>query len=176
MDVTEKKSLLESLLFLAGEPLTLSSLKGVIETDENEIKKLMEELIEEYNNRGGGILIKELAGGYQMITNPQHAPGIKKFLGIHASNKLSLAALEALAVIAYKQPIIKTEIEQIRGVNSDGVIKTLLEKRMVKIVGKKEAPGKPMLYGTTKEFLQYFGLKDLTELPTLKDFSREEAI
>jgi segregation and condensation protein B len=86
-----------------------------------------------------------------------------------------MPALETLAIVAYKQPLIKAEIEQIRGVNSDGVIKSLLDKRLIKIVGQREAPGKPMLYGTTKEFLQYFGLKDLTELPTLKELTREEA-
>jgi len=92
------------------------------------------------------------------------------------ATRLSLAALETLAIIAYKQPIIKAEVEQVRGVNSDGVIKTLLERRLIKIMGKKEAPGKPLLYGTTKDFLQYFGLKDLAELPTLKDLAREEAL
>jgi len=89
---------------------------------------------------------------------------------------LSIPALETLAIIAYRQPIIKAEIEQVRGVNADGVIKTLLDRRLIKIMGKKEAPGKPLLYGTTREFLQYFGLKDLAELPTLKDLAREEAL
>jgi len=91
------------------------------------------------------------------------------------SSRLSLASLETLAIIAYRQPIIKAEIEQVRGVNADGVIKTLLDKRLIKIMGKKEAPGRPLLYGTTKEFLEYFGLKDLTGLPTLADLTREEA-
>ncbi len=173
MDDREKKSLLEALLLFSGESLTSSTLKAVTEIDEPEIGRLMEELISDYRNRDCGVLIAEVAGGYRMITNPHFAPWIKKLKGSESS-RLSPAALETLAIIAYKQPIIKAEIEQVRGVSSDGVIKTLLEKRLIKIMGKKEAPGKPLLYGTTREFLEHFGLKDLTELPTLRDLSREE--
>lgn len=176
MDEKEKKSFLEAMLFLSGDPLTPSSFKGVAEMDESEIRQIMRDLIAEYRGREGGILIAEIAEGYQMITNPQLAPWIKKFEGLNVSTRLSMAALETLAIIAYKQPIIKAEIEHVRGVSSDGVVKTLLDRRLIKIMGKKEAPGKPLLYGTTREFLQYFGLKDLTELPTLKDLVREEAI
>lgn len=176
MEESEKKTLFEALLFLSGEPLTLSSLKGIVEMDEPEIKRLMDELAGDYANRDGGILITDVAGGYRMTTNPRFAPWVKKMLGSQLSGRLSIAALETLAIIAYKQPLIKAEVEQIRGVNSDGVIKTLLDRRLIKMVGKKEAPGKPMLYGTTREFLQYFGLKELSELPTLREFAREEAI
>jgi segregation and condensation protein B len=176
MDDREKKSLLEALLFFSGEPLTPSALKGITEMDEPEIKRVMEGLIADYRGVDGGILITEIANGYQMVTNPRFAPLIKKLRGSQVATKLSLAALETLAIIAYRQPIIKAEIEEVRGVSSDGVVKTLLDRRLVKIMGKKEAPGKPLLYGTTREFLQYFGLKDLAELPTLKDFSREEAL
>lgn len=176
MEDREKKALLEALLFLSGEPVIPSSLKGISGLDENDIKRLTEEIIADYRVRDGGILIAEIAGGYQMITNPDYAPWIRKFDSSIVSNKLSAAALETLAIIAYKQPMIKAEVEQIRGANSDGVVKTLLDRRLIKIVGKKEAPGKPMLYGTTKEFLQYFGLKDITELPTLKELARENAI
>lgn len=176
MEDREKKSLMEALLFLSGEPLTPSSLKSVTEMEEPEIKRIMGELISDYRDRDGGIHIVEIANGYQMVTNPRYAPWIKKFRGTQTSNKLSMPALETLAIIAYRQPIIKAEIEQIRGVNSDGVIKTLLERRLIRIMGRKEAPGRPLLYGTTREFLQYFGLKDLTELPTLKDLAREDVI
>jgi segregation and condensation protein B len=176
MEDREKKSLLEALLFLSGEPLTLSSLKGVADMDEPEIRRLMEGIMGDYRRRDEGILVAEIAHGYQMITNPKYAPWIRKFRGTQISQKISMASLEALAIIAYKQPIIKAEIEQIRGVNSDGVIKNLLERRLVRIMGRKEAPGKPLLYGTTREFLQHFGLKDLTELPTLKDLSKEETL
>jgi len=171
----EKISLIEAMLFVSGEPVTLSSLKGVLDMPEPDIRQALDELMHEYRERDRGILIYEIAQGYQMVTNPMYAKLLRKFTNTATSNKLSMPALETLAIIAYKQPLIKAEIEQIRGVSSDGVIKSLLDKRLIKIVGQKEAPGKPMLYGTTREFLQYFGLKDLTELPTLKELSREEA-
>lgn len=175
MEDREKRSLVEALLFFSGEPLTPAALKAAAEIDETEIRKIMEGLILDYRNRDGGILITEIANGYQMVTNPAYAAWIRKLKGSESA-RLSLAALETLAIIAYKQPIIKAEIEQVRGVNSDGVIKTLLDRRLIKIIGKKEAPGRPLLYGTTREFLQYFGLKDLSELPTLRDLAREEAL
>lgn len=175
MDIQEKKSVIEALLFVAGEPLAPSALKGVAEMPEAEIKQILEELAAEYRERNGGMRIVEIANGYQMVTNPDSARWIRKFRNANTSNKLSMPALETLAIVAYNQPIIKAEIEQIRGVNSDGVIKTLLERRLIKIMGRKEMPGRPLLYGTTREFLQYFGLKDLTELPTIKELNREEA-
>ena len=171
----EKKSALEAFLFLSGDVLALSTLKDVMGLPDTEVNKLMAELIEEYRERNAGLLIAEIAGGYQMVTNPDCAEWVKKFKSTQISSKLSMPALETLAIIAYKQPIIRAEIEQIRGVNSDSAIKTLYEKRLIKIMGRKEAPGRPFFYGTTREFLQYFGLKDLTELPTLKDLIREEA-
>jgi len=171
----EKKSALEAFLFLSGDVLALSTLKDVTGFPEAEVRKLMTELIEEYRERNAGLMIAEIAGGYQMVTNPDCAEWVRKFKSTQVSNKLSMPALETLAIIAYKQPIIRAEIEQIRGVNSDSAIKTLYEKRLIKIMGRKEAPGRPFFYGTTREFLQYFGLKDLTELPTLKDLIREEA-
>lgn len=175
MEDRDKKYLLEAILFLSGEPVTLSSLKDVTEVQDTELKRLMDELMADYRERNGGILITEIANGYQMITNTAYAPFLKKIRAKSASAKLSASALETLAIIAYRQPIIKAEIEQLRSVNSDGVVKTLLDRKLVKILGRKEAPGRPLLYGTTKEFLQYFGLKDLTELPTLRDIEREEA-
>jgi segregation and condensation protein B len=175
MEDREKKAVLEVILFLSGEPITLSTIKDVIELPEPEIKRLMDELILKYREQNGGLLIVEIANGYQMVTNPEYSEWVKKFKGTQLSTKLSMPALETLSIIAYKQPIIKAEIEQLRGVNSDSAIKTLLEKRLIKVIGRKEAPGRPFLYGTTKEFLKYFGLKDLTELPTLKDLVREEA-
>jgi segregation and condensation protein B len=171
----EHKSILEALLFLSGEVVLLSSLKDILGLPEAEMKNFMNELMTEYRDRNGGLLIVEIANGYQMVTNPDYAEWVKKFRSTHTSSKLSMPALETLAIIAYKQPIIKAEIEQIRGVNSDSAIRTLYDKRLIKIMGRKEAPGRPFLYGTTREFLQYFGLKDLTELPTIKDLTREEA-
>ncbi len=175
MEEKEKISIIEAMLFVSGEPITLSSLKAVMEMPESDIRQSMDLLISEYKERDRGIIIVEIAEGYQMVTNPLYAKLLRKFTNTATSNKLSMPALETLAIVAYKQPLIRAEVEQIRGVNSDGVIKSLLDKRLIKIVGQKEAPGKPMLYGTTREFLQYFGLKDLTELPTLRELTREEA-
>ena len=175
MEDREKKSVLEALLFLSGEPITLSTIKDVIDISEPEIKRLMDELIIEYREQNRGLFIAEIANGYQMVTNPGYSEWVIKFRNTQLSSRLSMPALETLSIIAYKQPLIKAEIEQLRGVNSDSATRTLLEKRLIKVIGRKEAPGRPFLYGTTKEFLQYFGLKDLTELPTLKDLVREEA-
>jgi len=175
MDIQEKKSVIEALLFVAGEPLAPSALKGATDIPEAEIRQILEDLAAEYKGRNGGVLIIEIANGYQMVTSPDCARWIRKFRNTNTSNKLSMPALETLAIVAYNQPVIKAEIEQIRGVNSDGVIKTLLDRRLIKIMGRKEMPGRPLLYGTTREFLQYFGLKDLTELPTIKELNREEA-
>lgn len=171
----DRTSILEALLFLSAEPISLSTIKDVIEFPEAEIKRYMEDLMTEYKERNAGLLIVEIANGYQMVTNPEYAVWVKKFKSIYLSSRLSMPALETLAIIAYKQPIIRAEIEQIRGVNSDSAIRTLHEKRLIKIMGRKEVPGRPFLYGTTREFLQYFGLKDLTELPTIKDLVREKA-
>lgn len=175
MEVKDKKSLIEALIFISGEPVSIADLRNNTELAEAEIKQLLDEMILDYRKENRGLLIMEIANGYQMVTNPQFAPWIKKFRNTTASSRLSAPALETLAIIAYNQPIIKAEVEQIRGVGSDGVIKTLLDKRLIKIMGRKEVPGKPLLYGTTREFLQYFGLKDLTDLPTLKELTREEA-
>lgn len=175
MEDRDTKSVLEALLFLSGEVLGISAIKDILEIPEAEIKRVMETLITEYRERNTGLMIVEIANGYQMVTNPAYGEWIKKFKTTHLSSRLSLPSLETLAIIAYKQPIIRAEIEQIRGVNSDSAIRTLYEKRLIKIMGRKEAPGRPFLYGTTREFLQYFGLKDLTELPTLKEMIREEA-
>ena len=175
MEDRDTKSVLEALVFLSGEVLGVSAIKDILEIPETEIKRIMETLITEYRERNTGLMIVEIANGYQMVTNPAYGEWIKKFKTTHLSSRLSLPSLETLAIIAYKQPIIRAEIEQIRGVNSDSAIRTLYEKRLIKIMGRKEAPGRPFLYGTTREFLQYIGLKDLTELPTLKEMIREEA-
>ncbi len=175
MGKKENKSLVEALLFVSGDPVTLAVLKNIVELPETEIKQLIDELILEYKEKDSGLLIIEIADGYQMVTNPAYAQWIKKLKNIRTSSRLSLPALETLSIIAYKQPITKAEVEQIRSVNSDGVLKTLLDRRLIKILGRKEVPGKPLLYGTTRDFLQYFGLRDLTELPTLKELQREEA-
>ncbi len=170
-----RKAAIEALLFAAGEPVALSALVKTTEINETDIKRLMAELISEYKERNSGIIIAEIADGYQMVTNPDFSLFVKKFKNINQTNKLSPPALETLAIVAYKQPITKLEIDQLRGVNSDGAVKSLLDKRLIKIIGKKETPGRPFLYGTTKEFLQYFGLKNLSDLPPINDFLKDEA-
>ena len=171
MEDKEAKSVIESLLFISGEPMTIDSIKKITEIDKNKIDVLVKELIYDYSLRNSGLLVIEVAEGVQMVTNPASSPYIKKLISTAVPTKLSQPSIETLSIIAYKQPIIKAEIEAIRGVNSDGVVKTLLQRRMLKILGRKEVPGRPLMYGTTKDFLQYFGLKDLTELPTLKELS-----
>jgi segregation and condensation protein B len=170
------KSAIESLLFVAANPLSLERLQGVFEDAlEGQIQEQLKALMQEYETRGSGIMLVEVAGGHQLVTKPENAVWIRKFRSVKISSKLSRPALETLAIIAYKQPITRTEVEVIRGVNIGGIVRNLMERRLVKIVGKKDVPGKPMLYGTTPEFLQYFGLKDLSSLPTLKEFQELEA-
>ncbi len=171
MEDKEAKSIIESIMFISGQPVSLDSLRKLIEVDKYNTERLVRELISDYSVRHTGILIIEVAEGFQMVTNPACAPWVKKLLNTAIPKKLTQSSLETIAIIAYKQPIIKAEIEAIRGLNSDGVVKTLLERHLIKIIGRKEVPGRPLMYGTTTEFLQYFGLKNLSELPTLKEFS-----
>ena len=174
MKEDEARSIIESVLFISGEPVSLDTLKKILELDKQDVERLVNELVSEYALKNSGLVLVEVAGGVQMVTNPDCAPWIKKLLATSMPARLSQPSLETLAIIAYKQPIIKSEIEAIRGVNSDGVVRTLLERRQIKILGRKEVPGRPLLYGTTSEFLQTFGLKDLSELPTLKEFQEME--
>lgn len=171
MEDNEAKSIIEAILFISGDPVSLDSIRKLIEVDKYNTDRLIRELISDYSVRHTGILIMEVSDGFQMVSNPACAPWVKKLLNTAVPKKLTQSSIETIAIVAYKQPIIKAEIEAIRGVNSDGVVKTLLERRMIKILGRKEVPGRPLMYGTTYEFLQYFGLKDLSELPTLKEFS-----
>ncbi|MFI5303723.1 MAG: SMC-Scp complex subunit ScpB [Nitrospiria bacterium] len=170
MEIHELKQIIESLLFVATEPLPIEKIKDVTGAEKKSILMALQEIKEHYRSENHGLQIVEIAGGFQMVTLSENSPWIKKFLTVKTTGRLSKPGLETLAIIAYKQPIIRTEMETIRGVDCGGVIKTLLERRLVKIVGRKELPGKPMLYGTTREFLEYFGLNNLSELPTLKEF------
>lgn len=175
MDDLELKSILESLLFVGTEPLILDPLVSVFAlpgqepVDRPRVLEILQKLQEEYREMGRGLQLVEVAGGYQLTTRPENAPWIKQLHAVRTASRLSRPALETLAIVTYRQPVTTPEIEAIRGVDCSGVLKTLLERRLVKIVGRKEAAGKPMLYGTTQEFLQYFGLRDLSELPPLKD-------
>ena len=174
MDDRETRSAIEALLFISAEPLTFDMLKKILELDKGDIERIVRELINEYQDKDSGLFVAEIAGGVQMVTNPACAPWIKKLIAADVPTRITQQSLETLAIISYKQPITKAEIEAIRGVNSDGVLKTLLERRLIKILGRKEVPGRPLMYSTTKEFLQQFGLRDLSELPTLKEFREVE--
>jgi segregation and condensation protein B len=166
---------MEALLFISGSPLPLDSLSSIFEeATKEQIEAQLEMLRQECDTRGSGLMLAEVAGGYQLTTRPEYAGWIRKFKSSKGPTKLSRPALETLAIVSYKQPITRMEVEAIRGVNVGGIIRNLMERRLVKIVGKKDVPGKPMLYGTSMEFLNYFGLKDLSALPTLKEFQELE--
>ena len=176
MEDQQLKSAIEALLFIGGGTLSVERLKGIFEdASKEQIEAQLQALKEEYNARGAGVMLAEVANGYQLATCPEQAPWVRKFKTVKVTTRLSRPALETLAIIAYKQPVTRPEIEAIRGVNIGGIVRNLMERRLVKIVGKKDVPGKPMLYGTSIEFLQYFGLKDLSSLPTLKEFQELEA-
>lgn len=167
----ELKPVIEALLFVADEPLPFKQLCKVLgEVPEEEVQAALNELVADYEARNSGLDIREIAGGWRLSTRPQNHEFIRKYLKSRPSARLSLPALETLAVIAYKQPITVPEILEIRGVTSSSAIKTLLEKRLIVTKGRKETVGKPMLYGTSREFLIQFGMKDLSELPSFEDF------
>jgi len=169
MDREEVKSVLESLLFVADGPLTVQRCAEVLEgVDKETIQALLQEMQSDLEAPSRGLQLVEVAGGYQLRTAKVNADWVKKFLGGRPA-RMGRATLETLAIIAYRQPITKAEIEAIRGVDVDGVITTLLERNLIRAVARKDVPGRPFLYGTTAEFLQLFNLKDLTELPTLKE-------
>lgn len=159
------KTILESLLFITKKPVTIEELQSVIGVDMKLIEKTLYELFVEYENRGVNIV--KIAGGYHMVTKPENVDYVDKLIHSPILTTLSNAALETLAIIAYKQPITRLTIENIRGVNSDGVVETLLEKRLIQEVGRGEGLGRPILYGTTVDFLRHFGLKDLSDLAPL---------
>ncbi len=167
------KSAIEALLFISEKPIVLDQLKGVFpELKPSQIHDLIKQLQEEYVNREAGMVIVEIAGGFQMLSNSHAAPYIREFYKTKTKEKLSKPALECLAIMAYKQPVGRAEVEVIRGVNSDGTIAHLLNKGLIKITGRKEVPGRPFLYGTTKEFLEYFGLKSLEDMPKMEEFTQ----
>jgi len=165
----EIKSLIESLLFINETPIKPEDLAKNFNLTTKEVIEIMEELKREYEERNSGICILKVAGGYQMCTSPKNSEAIKKFYKEKFKQHLSSAALEVLAIIAYKQPLTKLEIESIRGVNCEGVIKNLLKMGLIRVVGRKKIIGRPFLYGTTRKFLEHFGLNSLDELPKLEE-------
>ncbi|MBR9985939.1 MAG: SMC-Scp complex subunit ScpB [Desulfosarcina sp.] len=163
------KYIIESLLFVSETPLTMDHLKGIIEGEETgAIRAALDQLIAEYEQRDGGFVLKQVAGGYQFRTQGRYNEWIKRMIKPNAP-RLSRAALETLAIIAYNQPIIRSDIEHIRGVDSGGVLRMLLERKLIRVLGRKEIPGRPLIYATTKYFLEVFELKDLKDLPTPKE-------
>ena len=168
------KRVIEALLFVSQKPVALDELRQALDgLDEEAVKGAIEELRENYVKEERSFGIAELAGGYQIVTNPEFAPWINRLFK-RDEPRLSNPSLETLAIIAYRQPLTRSEIEAIRGVNVDGVIKTLLDKDLIKVRGRKDAPGRPITYGTTDEFLKRFGLKGLEQLPKLRDFTEHD--
>ncbi len=170
------EQIIEAILFSSDNPVSASKLASIIGIlGSREIRKLISHLNESYSRMGASFRIEEIAGGYQMMTRPEFAPYLQKLYKVRAENKLSAAALETLAVIAYKQPVVRAEVEAIRGVACGEIIRSLLEKGLIKIVGRAEDLGRPMLYGTTKRFLQVFGLASLDDLPKVPEFSMPDS-
>lgn len=169
----EIKSLVESLLFVADEPVAVERLASAIGVDHKAIEDALRELSEEYEQRG--LRLQRKRGWVQMITAPEASPHIERFLGLELTSRLSAPALETLAIVAYQQPVTRAGVEAVRGVNCDSVLRTLVSKGLVEAVGRLSQAGRPIVYGTTFEFLQYFGLQDLAELPPLDEGERSES-
>jgi segregation and condensation protein B len=165
------KAILEAIVYITDEPLSAQQMAAALEEPIDKIKRLLDEIVNEYAKPEHGLSVREVAGGYKMATKVEHHEAVRAFVKkLTPPLKLSLAALETLAVIAYKQPVTAPEIMEIRGVQGVGVLKTLLDRKLIAESGRKNVVGKPILYKTTKEFLVQFGLKDVAELPTLKEF------
>jgi segregation and condensation protein B len=169
-ELSELVAVVEALIFVADEPITTKLIADVLVEAKETIEAAVEQLKDEYDGRESGLQIREIAGGWQIATRTEFHDEVRRFLKTRPSAKLSLASLETLAVIAYKQPVTVPEILEIRGVQSASAIKTLLDKRLIVAKGRKETVGRPMQYGTSKDFLIQFGLKDLSELPSIEDF------
>jgi segregation and condensation protein B len=171
MEDAKLKAVLEAIVYVTDEPLTLDQICTAIEQPRERVTALLDQLAVDYERPERGLSIREIAGGYKMTTKPEHHEAVRRFVkNLKPALKLSLPALETLAVIAYKQPITAPEIMEIRGVQGAGVLKTLVDRKLIGTAGRKQVIGKPILYKTTREFLVQFGLKDLGELPSLKEF------
>jgi segregation and condensation protein B len=171
LEDTQLRAVIEAIVYVAEEPLTLAQLASALSEPTERVRAILDQVIAEFEKAGHGITVREVAGGYKMATKPEHHDAVRTFVkSLKPPLKLSLPALETLAVIAYKQPVTAPEIMEIRGVQGAGVLKTLLDRKLIAGAGRKNVIGKPILYKTTKEFLIQFGLKDLSELPSLKEF------
>ena len=170
-DSNALKAIIEAAIYITDEPLTVEQIAGSLDQSEQRVKEILARLVDEYTSADHGLMIREVAGGYKLATKPELHDSIRQFVRrLQAPLKLSNAALETLAVIAYRQPITAPEIMDVRGVQGVGVLKTLLDRKLVAAAGRKNVLGKPMMYKTTREFLVQFGLNSLAELPTLKEF------
>jgi segregation and condensation protein B len=168
---SEMEAALEAILFVSSEPVPRSKLLELFDEGEREqAAEALETVLARYQGDERGVMVEDVAGGVRIATRPEVGGWLRRFFEVSGSSKLSMAALETLAIIAYRQPVTGPEIQELRGVNSAGVLKTLLERRLVRIAGRKEVVGKPFLYGTTKEFLVHFGLNSLKDLPPLEEF------
>jgi segregation and condensation protein B len=167
------KSVIEVLLFVTPEPLPLANICRITEISEQDALEILQELAKDYQRTNRGLQVIEMAGGWQLATRPEFASYVERLYKKQSSNTLSRAALESLAIIAYRQPVTKAELELIRGVKSDSSISTLVERGLVEEKGRREGPGRPVLYGTTTDFLKHFGLKDISQLPDLDNFMDE---
>ncbi len=175
MEAQEIKGVVEALIFAADEPVSLREMKGVLEGVEVQaIYDIIGGLQKEYESQGRSFRIVEVAGGFRMSTRPQFGEWLKKFYKFRHRERLSQASLETLAIIAYRQPLIRAEIEAIRGVDVAGVLHGLLEKRLIRVMGRKEVIGRPLIYGTTNRFLEHFGLRALSELPRIEELKEGE--
>lgn len=171
IDGQELKAILEAILFVSPEPVPVARLLSILGTvSKAEVVQALELLTHDLDQAGRGIQLVQVAGGYRLVTKQEYGPWLKRMDKAKAAQKLSRSALESLAIIAYKQPLVRAEIEEIRGVETSGVLRTLCERKLVRIVGRKDVPGRPIMYGTTKFFLEHFGLQDLTQLPPLREF------
>ncbi|MBS3908255.1 MAG: SMC-Scp complex subunit ScpB [Actinobacteria bacterium] len=170
------RGIVESLLFVSDQPLSVEKISEIVEVDGEEIKKVLEDLENEYKRADRGYQLREVAGGFRMNSHPAYSPYIEKLLISFDHRRLTQAALETLSIIAYKQPVTKADIGAIRGVNSDGVINTLLNRDLIKEEGKQDTPGQPILYGTSTRFMESFGMRSLAELPPLDEFNPDEDI
>jgi segregation and condensation protein B len=171
IDARELKAILEAILFVSPEPVPVARLMSIVGTvSKAEVVQALEILRHDLEQLGRGIQLVQVAGGYRLVTKQEYGPWLKRMEKAKAVQKLSRSALESLAIIAYKQPLVRAEIEEIRGVETSGVLRTLCERKLVRIVGRKDVPGRPIMYGTTKFFLEHFGLQDLSQLPPLREF------
>jgi len=166
----ERLGIIEALIFVSEEPISAKTIAELLREGRSVVDEALAELSKEFNGRNGGLQLREVAGGWQFATRPEYHEHVRAFLRSRPSAKLSIASLETLAVIAYKQPVTVPEILEIRGVQYPSSIKTLLDKKLIVAKGRKDTVGRPMMYGTSKEFLMQFGLKDLSELPSMEDF------